>query len=319
MANFDDKVAASGRSLHKQKLEVLQVNMGKYCNQACFHCHVEAGPGRKEMIGRSTIEDVLQFLRSSDIPTVDITGGAPELNPHFDYLVESCRDLGRHVMDRCNLTVFYEEGKEYLPEFFKHHQVEVICSLPCYTKENVDSQRGNGTFELSVRGLQALNQLGYGRPGSGLELNLVYNPMGNYLPPPQAELEGDYRRMLSDEFGIVFNHLFCLTNMPITRFKKFLRQRGQYDDYLQLLEENFNGGTVEKVMCRNLLSVAWDGSVYDCDFNQMLDMPLGRMNGNSAHIRDFSPADFENQAILTGDHCFACTAGPGSSCGGVLI
>ena len=198
-------------------------------------------------------------------------------------------------MDRCNLTVFYEEGKEYLPDFFKRHRVEVVCSLPCYTRENVDSQRGNGTFELSVRGLQELNRLGYGRPDSGLELNLVYNPMGNYLPPPQAELEGDYRRMLGDDFGIVFNHLYCLTNMPITRFKKFLKQRGQYDDYLQLLEDNFNGETVEKVMCRDLLSVAWDGSVYDCDFNQMLDMPLGRNNGRKAHIRDFSAADFEDQ------------------------
>ena len=174
--------------------------MGKYCNQSCFHCHVEAGPGRKEIMERTTVDDVLRFLENSDIPTVDITGGAPELNPHFDYLVESCKGLGRHVMDRCNLTVFYEEDKEYLPEFFKRHRVEVVCSLPCYTKENVDSQRGNGTFELSVRGLQELNRLGYGQPDSGLELNLVYNPMGNYLPPPQEELEGDYRRMLGDDF-----------------------------------------------------------------------------------------------------------------------
>ena len=317
--NFDDKVSASGRSLHKQELQVLQVNMGKYCNQSCFHCHVEAGPGRKEMMERTTVDDVLRFLDNSDIPTVDITGGAPELNPHFDYLVESCKGMGRHVMDRCNLTVFYEEGKEYLPEFFQRHRVEVVCSLPCYTKENVDSQRGNGAFELSVRGLQELNRLGYGQPDSGLDLNLVYNPMGNYLPPPQEELEGDYRRMLGEEFGIVFNHLYCLTNMPITRFKKFLKQRGQYDEYLQLLEDNFNGETVDKVMCRDLLSVAWDGSVYDCDFNQMIDMPLGRVNGKKPHIREFSVADFTDQPILTGNHCFACTAGTGSSCGGALI
>ncbi len=293
--------------------------MGKYCNQSCFHCHVEAGPGRKETMERNTVDDVLRFLERSDIPTLDITGGAPELNLHFDHLVESCKGLGRHVMDRCNLTVFYEEGKEYLPEFFKRHQVEVICSLPCYTRDNVDSQRGNGTFELSVRGLQELNRLGYGQPDTGLELNLVYNPMGNYLPPPQPELEDDYRRMLGEDFGIVFNRLYCLTNMPITRFKKFLKQRGQYDDYLKLLEEHFNAGTVEKVMCRDLLSVAWDGSVYDCDFNQMLDMPLGQVNGKRPHIREFSAADFEDEPILTGNHCYACTAGTGSSCGGALL
>ncbi len=318
-ANFDDKVAASGRTLNKQKLQVLQINLGKYCNQSCFHCHVEAGPGRKEMMDRTTVEHVLRFLENSDIPTVDITGGAPELNPHFDHLVESCRALGRHVMDRCNLTVFYEEGKEYLPEFFRRHRVEVICSLPCYTRENVDGQRGDGTFELSVSGLQALNRLGYGQTDSGLELNLVYNPMGDYLPPPQEQLESDYRRMLADDFGIVFNHLYCLTNMPITRFRKFLKRAGHYDAYLKLLEDNFNGETLDKVMCRDLLSVAWDGTVYDCDFNQMLDMPLGRVNGKKPHIREFSAADFEAKPILTGNHCFACTAGTGSSCGGSLI
>lgn len=317
--NFDQKVRGCGRTLQKQKLQVLQVNMGKYCNQACLHCHVEAGPGRKEVMVRATVEDVLRFLGDSDIPTVDITGGAPELNPHFDYLVESSRDMGRHVMDRCNLTVFYEEGKGYLPEFFRRHQVELICSLPCYTQDNVDSQRGDGTFRLSVRGLQELNRLGYGAPDSGLELNLVYNPLGNYLPPPQEQLEGDYRRMLGDDFGIVFNRLYCLTNMPITRFRKFLVQRGQYDDYLRLLEDNFNPDTVDRVMCRDLLSVGWDGSVYDCDFNQMLEMSLGRVNGRKPHIREFSAADFEERPILTGDHCFACTAGTGSSCGGALV
>lgn len=317
--NFAQKVKGCGRTLHKQKLRVLQVNMGKYCNQACLHCHVEAGPGRKEIMARATVEDVLRFLDGSDIPTVDITGGAPELNPHFDYLVESCKEMGRHVMDRCNLTVFYEEGKGYLPEFFRRHRVEVICSLPCYTQDNVDSQRGDGAFDLSIRGLQDLNRLGYGAPDSGLELHLMYNPVGNYLPPPQEQLEGDYRRMLGDNFGIVFNRLYCLTNVPITRFRKFLVQRGEYDDYLKLLEDNFNPDTVDKVMCRDLLSVGWDGAVYDCDFNQMLEMSLGRVNGRKPHIREFSAADFEERPILTGDHCFACTAGTGSSCGGALV
>jgi radical SAM/Cys-rich protein len=242
--------------------------MGKYCNQACLHCHVEAGPTRKEMMTLETVESVLRFLETSDINTVDITGGAPELNPHFDYLVERCVQLGRHVMDRCNLTVIFEPGKDYLPGFFQRNQVEMICSLPCYTEENVDQQRGKGTFEQSIRALQLLNRLGYGFTDTGLELQLVYNPVGAHLPPPQDRLERDYRKILKEEFGIVFNHLFCLTNMPITRFEKFLKLRNEYHQYVELIESAFNPATLDKVMCRNLLSVGWEGSIYDCDFNQ---------------------------------------------------
>jgi radical SAM/Cys-rich protein len=293
--------------------------MGKYCNQACLHCHVEAGPGRKEMMERETVEAVLRFLEASQIPTVDITGGAPELNPHFDYLVESCARLGCHVMDRCNLTVIFEPGKEYLPEFFKRNRVEVICSLPCYTEENVDRQRGDGTFDLSIRGLKLLNELGYGFSGTGLELHLVYNPLGAYLPPPQEKLEQDYKRILQEKFGIVFNRLYCLANMPITRFEKFLKRLGQYDQYLDLLERSFNAATLEAVMCRSLLSVGWEGSLYDCDFNQMLDMALTDAGGRPLKIWEISAGQLEGRRIEAGNHCYGCTAGKGSSCGGSLV
>ena len=319
MQTFRQQLDSTGTGFRKRKLEVLQINMGKYCNQACLHCHVEAGPGRKEMMERGTVEEVLRFLRASEIPRVDLTGGAPELNPHFDYLVESCVALGRHVMDRCNLTVFFEEGKDYLPEFFRHHQVEVIASLPCYTEENVNQQRGDGTFDLSIRALQELNRLGYGSSGTGLELNLVYNPLGNYLPPAQETLENDYRRELQARSGIVFNRLYCLANMPITRFEKFLKQRGQYESYLELLADSFNAAALDRVMCRDLLSVGWDGSVYDCDFNQMLDLRLGRNSSTYRKIGELAAAEFEDQPILVANHCYACTAGAGSSCGGALL
>ncbi|SRR5581483_3051860 len=319
MQAFFDRVCEAGGSLRKRSVKVLQVNMGKYCNQACIHCHVEAGPGRKEMMTRDTVDQILKFLDASDIPTVDITGGAPELNPNFDYLVESALRLERHIMDRCNLTVVFEPGKDYLPEFFRANKVEVVCSLPCYTPENVDQQRGDGTFELSIRALKHLNNLGYGDPASGLLLNLVYNPLGAYLPPPQERLEQDYKRILKEQYGIVFNRLYCLANMPITRFEKFLRLRGQYEYYVELLESAFNPATLESVMCRELLSVAWDGFVYDCDFNQMLDLPLGGGNGRRVHISDLSPDALMERLIRTGDHCYGCTAGAGSSCGGALV
>ena len=250
---------------------------------------------------------------------MDITGGAPELNPHFDYLVESCVRLERHVMDRCNLTVIFEPGKEYLPEFFQQNRVEVIASLPCYIEQNVDRQRGDGTFALSIRALQILNRLGYGVPGTGLQLNLVYNPLGTSLPPPQDRLEQDYKRILREEFGIVFDHLYCLTNMPITRFERLLRVRGEYDGYVDLLESAFNAATLDKVMCRNLLSVGWEGSVYDCDFNQMLDLRLRDRHGGPLKIWELAPEAVEGHSILIGNHCYACTAGAGSSCGGVLL
>lgn len=319
MQTFAQHLEANGSGFRKRQLQVLQVNMGKYCNQACLHCHVEAGPGRKEIMTRETVEGVLRFLAASEIPSVDLTGGAPELNPHFDYLVESCVAMGRHVIDRCNLTVFFEDGKEYLPEFFRQHRVEVFASLPCYTEENVDQQRGDGTFDLSIRALQRLNRLGYGTPGTGLELNLVYNPLGSYLPPSQKTLEDDYRYELEQRSGIVFNQLYCLANMPITRFEKFLKLRGQYEPYLELLENNFNAAALDRVMCRELVSVGWDGSVYDCDFNQMLAMRIGNTNGRPRKIWELSATDLEGQPILVGNHCFACTAGAGSSCGGALL
>ncbi len=319
MQSFADRIKALGDGFHKRKVEILQVNMGKYCNQACLHCHVEAGPTRTEMMTLETVEAVLRYLERSDVHTVDITGGAPELNPHYDYLVERCVDLGRHVMDRCNLTVIFEPGKEYLPEFFERNRVELVCSLPCYTQGNVDQQRGKGTFDQSIQALQLFNRLGYGVPATGLELQLVYNPVGAHLPPPQERLEADYRRVLKEEYGIVFNHLYCLTNMPITRFETFLKVRNEYDRYMELIESAFNPVTLDKVMCRNLLSVGWEGSIYDCDFNQMLELPVLTRQGQPLKIGDLCVKGPEQQSIIVGNHCYACTAGAGSSCGGSLV
>ena len=273
----------------------------------------------QKMMSRENVEAVVGFLARTEIPTLDVTGGAPELHPDFDYLVAAARKLGRHVMDRCNLTVIFEPGKEYLPEFFKRNEVELVCSLPCYSKENVDKQRGKGTFDLSIRALQRFNEIGYGQPDSGLILNLVYNPVGPHLPPPQAQLEQDYKRILREQFGIVFNHLFCLANMPITRYATHLKLRGEYDRYRELLETNFNAATLDQVMCRNLISIGWDGSVYDCDFNQMLDLPVTDDGGNSLNISWLSIDQLLNRSITVGNHCYACTAGSGSSCGGALV
>jgi radical SAM/Cys-rich protein len=319
MQSFAEKLSRSGQRLTRHRLEVLQVNLGRYCNLACVHCHVESGPTRTEMMSRGNVEAVLAFLARGEIPTLDITGGAPELHADFDYLVTAARELGRHVMDRCNLTVIFEPGKEYLPEFFKSHQVELVCSLPCYSRENVDKQRGKGTFDSSIRALRQLNELGYGRPDTGLILNLVYNPVGPHLPPPQQQLEQDYKRILAEQFGIEFNQLYCLTNMPITRYATHLKLRGEYDLYLALLESSFNGGTLDQVMCRSLISIGWEGSVYDCDFNQMLDLPLRDGAGERLTIASLTPKQVEHGAIRVGDHCYACTAGAGSSCGGALV
>ena len=297
----------------------MQVNLGRYCNLACIHCHVESGPTRKEMMSRENVDAVLRFLARTGIPTLDITGGAPELHPDFAYLVASARKLGRHVMDRCNLTVIFEPGMEYLPEFFKLNEVELVCSLPCYSEENVDKQRGKGTFDASIRALQQLNEVGYGQPDSDLILNLVYNPVGAHLPPPQEKLEQDYKKILGEQFGIVFNQLFCLTNMPITRYATHLKLRGEYEGYRELLESNFNGATLDQVMCRNLISIGWNGSVYDCDFNQMLEMPIIDTAGNRLHIASLTLDQVRERSIQVGDHCYACTAGSGSSCGGALV
>lgn len=319
MQPFAQRLALSRHKFDRRSVEVLQVNMGRYCNQACIHCHVESGPTRTEMMSRQTVDAVLKFLARTTIPTLDITGGAPELNPHFDYLVESTRSLGRRVMDRCNLTCVFEPGKAYLPEFFARNRVELVCSLPCYTAENVDRQRGKGTFDSSIKALRILNALGYGRAESGLVLNLVYNPVGPCLPPPQDQLERDYKRELRENFGIVFNRLYCLSNMPITRYKTHLKLRGEYDGYMRLLETNFNAATLDHVMCRNLVSVGWDGSLYDCDFNQMLDLPLRDAAGRRLNIESLSIEHIERREIMIGNHCYACTAGPGSSCGGALV
>jgi len=320
MQSFAERLQLNPNGLKRRAVDVLQVNLGRYCNLACIHCHVEAGPTRNEMMSRRNIDAVLRFLASTEIPTLDITGGAPELHPDFNYLVESARNLGRHVMDRCNLTVIFEPEKDYLPEFFKRQNVELVGSLPCYSEENVDKQRGKGTFDLSIRALQIFNQIGYGQSDSGLVLNLVYNPVGAHLPPPQDKLEQDYKRILNDQFGIVFNHLYCLSNMPITRYETHLKLRGEYDRYMELLADNFNAGTLNQVMCRYLISVGWEGSIYDCDFNQMLGLSLRDARGQALNIGSLTSLDqVLERSITIGDHCYACTAGSGSSCGGALV
>ncbi len=316
---FVHKVLSStGAVLRKRKIEILQVNLGKLCNLTCVHCHVESGPTQtKENMDCQTAEAVVRLLDSPGIQTLDITGGAPELNPNFRYLVEEGRKRNLHVMDRCNLTVFYEPGMSDLPDFLADSQVEMIASLPCYTRENVDLQRGQGTFDQSIRALQWLNWLGYGREGTGLLLNLVYNPVGPHLPPPQDQLEADYKQRLSEDFGIIFNRLYTITNMAITRYAKYLKAFNQYETYVELLINSFNPATVEGLMCRNTVSVGWDGKLYDCDFNQALGMKI--KTGKPLTIFDSDLQDLKDRAILTADHCFGCTAGAGSSCQGVLV
>jgi radical SAM/Cys-rich protein len=321
---FDVELRARGLGeLRRGKVEIFQINVGKLCNQVCVHCHVNAGPKRKEIMTRETIDRVVDWLARTDIPTADITGGAPEMIPDFRYLVQRVKALSppRHVMDRCNLTIFFEEGFDDLPQFFVKHHVEIIASLPCYEPKNVDLQRGEGAFEKSIRALRWLNELGYGK-NPNLPLHLVYNPVGAFLSPPQAELEADYKRELRARFGIVFNHLYTITNMPIARFAAWLRHNGEYEKYMQLLIEAFNPASVSGLMCRNTLSIGWRGEVYDCDFNQMLDMQWQR-NGaeppKPLFIWDIDPSEIENRPILTGDHCFGCTAGAGSSCGGAIL
>ena len=305
-------------AIRRKLLDTLQVNLGYRCNQTCVHCHVDAGPKRTEMMSRETVDEVITYLRASGIPTLDITGGAPELNSHFREVVIAAHRLGVRVMDRCNLTVFEEPEQQDLPEFLAQHQVEVVASLPCYLEENVDRQRGKGAFHSSLRGLRRLNELGYAKEGSELILNLVYNPQGPTLPPPQAKLEADYREHLSAEYGIVFNRLFTLANMPIKRFGSTLVSKGQFQQYMQLLRGAHQDANLESVMCRTLISVDWQGYVYDCDFNQMLGLPL-RLNGRPrVRLSELVGADLEGNPIVVRDHCFGCTAGQGSSCGGAL-
>lgn len=295
-------------------IETLQVNVGKRCNQACKHCHVEAGPQRTEIMTRETAELVIDALaRHPEIKTLDITGGAPELNPHFRFLVTSARAHGRHVIDRCNLTVLFEAGHEDTAQFLRDNDVEVVASLPYYLAQRTDSQRGLGVFDKSVAGLQWLNRLGYGSD-DGPALNLVYNPTGAFLPPAQAEIEAEYRRELAKRHGIVFNSLFTITNMPISRFLHFLERSGNTERYMEKLVGAFNPAAAQGVMCRSLVSVGWDGTLSDCDFNQMLELPLTA--GQPQHIRDFDGPRLAGRDITVGRHCFGCTAGAGSSCGG---
>jgi radical SAM/Cys-rich protein len=317
MNAFEEKLRDHGLTLRRGKTEILQINVGKLCNQTCTHCHVNAGPGRKEIISRATLDRIVDWLAQTDIPTVDITGGAPELVPDFRYLVERIKALPppRHIKDRCNLTVFFEPGQEDLPAFLARNQVEIIASLPCYSKENVDEQRGEGVFEKSIRALKILNSLGYGHSAE-LPLHLVYNPVGTSLPGPQAELEEDYHRELLEKFGIRFNHLYTITNMPIARFASFLRAAGEYEPYLDRLEQAFNPETVERLMCRSTLNIGWRGEIYDCDFNQMLDLQW--QGEKPLYLWDINPEEIEGRSILTGRHCFGCTAGAGSSCSGAL-
>ena len=303
-------------SLKRRALNTLQVNLGYRCNQTCVHCHVNAGPTRREMMDEATSELVIQVLRECGIRALDITGGAPELHPAFRTLVEAATQLGVKVMDRCNLTILFEPGQEGLADFLATQRVDVIASLPCYSSKNVDQQRGEGVFDKSIAALRKLNALGYGQPGSGLALDLVYNPLGPSLPPPQAALEEDYRRELFNHFGVLFNHLYTLANMPIQRFGSTLISKGRFSDYMRLLKENFAAANLEQVMCRDLISVGWRGDLYDCDFNQQLGLRRAEQYG--AHVRDLLRRSIDGDPIIVADHCYGCTAGQGSSCGGAL-
>jgi len=306
-----------GGPLHAAGIGVLQINVGKVCNQRCAHCHVDAGPERRETMTRETAGMCIDVLRRHPIPAVDITGGAPELCAQFRYLVTESRRLGRKVIDRCNLTILLVPSQSDLIEFLARNEVEIVASLPCYLESNVDRQRGGGVYAKSIEALRRLNAAGYGMPGSALRLNLVYNPVGASLPPPQAALEDDYRRELGARHGVEFHSLFTMTNMPISRFLGMLQQDGNYDAYMHKLETAFNVQASQSVMCREMVSVGWDGALYDCDFNQMLELPVGY--GAPSHIRDFDAAMLRRRRIVTGNHCYACTAGQGSSCGGATI
>ena len=304
--------------LQRARLETLQVNLGYKCNQSCLHCHVNAGPGRTEVMEWQTIEHLLTFIESSSVKTLDLTGGAPELNPHFRDFVSAARRRDLTVIDRCNLTVLFEPDQQDTARFLADNRVRVVASMPCYLKDNVDRQRGDGTFDSSLKALRLLNTLGYGQAGSELLLDLVFNPQGPYLPPSQDSLEQDYKQHLAQQYGIDFNHLLTLTNMPIKRFGSTLVSRGEFSSYMRLLKTAHQDDNINSVMCRSLISVDWQGYVYDCDFNQMLDMPLQLDHRPRLHISELAGIDLSNQPIKVADHCYACTAGQGSGCGGAL-
>lgn len=315
---FEAHMARAGLCpLRATGITVFQINVGKLCNQTCRHCHVDAGPDRTEIMSRETAELCMVALAQTDIPTVDITGGAPELNPSFRWLVEQVRALGRHVIDRCNLSVLLIPSQADLAEFLARHHVEIIASLPSYRASQTDTQRGDGIFEKSLEALRLLNRLGYGRPDSGLVLNLVYNPVGAFLPPKQEAIEAQFKKELRTKHGIEFNRLYTITNMPVSRFLEFLVESGNYDQYMARLVNAFNPSAAAGVMCRSTLSVGWDGRLYDCDFNQMLDLTVD--HGAPSHIRDFNPAQLHHRQIVTRNHCYGCTAGSGSSCGGTVV
>ena len=305
--------------LSRVGVSILQVNLGYLCNQQCLHCHVNAGPNRKELMDEGNIQAVIEYLKAApSVKLLDLTGGAPELNPYFRELVTTVTGMGISVIDRCNLTILSEPGQEGLAEFLAEHKVQITASLPCYQKENVDGQRGKGVFDRSMSGLKELNDLGYGKEGTGLKLDLVYNPTGPFLPPSQVELEQDYKKQLLDQNGVVFNRLLTLANMPIQRFGSTLISKGQFNDYMELLQGAHQDANLSTVMCRDLLSVDWQGNVYDCDFNQMLALPLQTQDVEKPHLRDLTGKDVTGLPIVVSGHCFGCTAGQGSSCGGAL-
>ena len=319
MNRFAARLAEHSLPLRHTRTQVLQVNVGKLCNLTCVHCHVNAGPKRKEIMTRETVDRVIDWLAQTDIPTVDLTGGAPEMIPDFRYLVERVKSLTppRHVMDRCNLTILLEPGFEEYAQFLADHDVEIVASMPCYSPDNVNAQRGDGVFDASIKALQLLNSLGYGT-NPRLPLHLVYNPNGAFLPGPQAELEADYKHELREHFGIEFNSLYTITNLPVSRFASYLKNNNKLADYMQLLIENFNPSTIAGLMCRNTINVSWKGEVFDCDFNQMLKMQW-RDGDRGLHLWDIDPDAVEDREVSTGEHCFGCTAGAGSSCGGALL
>ncbi|MEF8730696.1 MAG: arsenosugar biosynthesis radical SAM (seleno)protein ArsS [Candidatus Accumulibacter meliphilus] len=305
-------------AIRRQKLETLQANLGYRCNQSCLHCHVAASPKRTEEMSWETMSLLLDFARRQSVQTLDLTGGAPEMSPNFRRLVSEAKSLGMRVIDRCNLTILSEPGYETLADFLAEKNVEIVASLPCYLEENVDAQRGNGTFQASINGLRKLNALGYGLPGCGRVLNLVYNPLGPSLPPNQVKLEAAYKEQLATRYGVMFNQLFALANMPIKRFGSQLVSRNEFHDYMKLLKGAYQSANLEGVMCRSLLSVGWRGDVFDCDFNQMLELTLGGPQAGPVHLADLIEADLSGRPIRVADHCYGCTAGPGSSCGGAL-
>ena len=313
---FEQKLAEHNLQLQRAAVEILQLNIGKICNLACVHCHVDASPRRKEMMSRETIDKILEWLKPTSISKVDLTGGAPEMTPDFRYLIERLKQDSRHIIDRCNLTILLEPGFETLASFLADHQVEIIASMPCYQPENVNAQRGNGVFGRSTEALQRLNQIGYGHDPDR-PLHLVYNPIGPHLPPDQEQLEATYKRELKIHFNIVFNRLYTITNMPIARYATYLRRKGDLQAYYELLIENFNPHAIEGLMCRHTLNVSYTGEVFDCDFNQMLNLPLE--NHRHRYLWELNPFELEGRPIHRAQHCFGCTAGSGSSCQGALV